>query len=145
MAQFMSRLVAFLSLIANNTDSTGVQLLSSRGEAADLMRTGVIDKLNHGHLLFVLLLMAQFQLWDGLITQVFVSNGLAREANRFMVPLIANGSFLPLKLLGGAAALLALLIVYKRFPRMALAAASLVSVFYVIVIVWNFSIFFQNC
>ncbi|MCX6005702.1 MAG: DUF5658 family protein [Chloroflexi bacterium] len=89
--------------------------------------------------------MAQFQLWDGIITQVFVINGLVKEANPLMAPLVSGGSFLLIKLLGIAAILLLLWIISKRFPRIAMAAASCISMYYVAVITWNFMVFFQPC
>jgi putative flippase GtrA len=94
-------------------------------------------------MLFVLLLMAQFQFWDGLMTQVFVSRGLVKEANPLMAPLVSGGSFLPLKLLGIAVLLLLLWILYKRFPKMAVVAASTISVFSAVLIIWNFMVFFR--
>ncbi len=109
------------------------------------MRTRALEHLNRGHILFVLLLMAQFQLWDGLITQVFVNNGLVKEANPLMAPLVSGGSFLLVKLLGIAAILFLLWIISKRFPRVAVAAASCISMYYVAVITWNFMVFFQPC
>ena len=109
------------------------------------MRTRALENLNRGHILFVLLLMAQFQFWDGIITQVFVNNGLAKEANPLMAPLVSGGSFLLIKLLGIAALLLLLWIISKRFPRIAVASASCISIYYIAVITWNFMVFFQPC
>ncbi|MBN1376342.1 MAG: hypothetical protein JXA01_09315 [Dehalococcoidia bacterium] len=109
------------------------------------MRTATLKYLDRGHMLFVLLLMVQFQFWDGLITQVFVSNGLVKEANPLMMPLISEGSFLAVKLLGIAAVLLLLWLIYTRFPRMALSAASCISAFYIIVVTWNFTVLFYPC
>jgi hypothetical protein len=94
-------------------------------------------------MLFVLLLLAQFQFWDGVMTQVFVGRGLVKEANPLMAPLVAGGGFLPLKLLGIGVLLLLLWILYKRFPRMAVVAASSVSALSAVLIVWNFIVFFQ--
>jgi hypothetical protein len=107
------------------------------------MRTRTLERLKQGHMLFVLLLMAQFQFWDGLMTQVFVSRGLVKEANPLMAPLVSGGSFLPLKLLGIAVLLLLLWILYKRFPKMAVVAASTISVFSAVLIIWNFMVFFR--
>lgn len=108
-----------------------------------MIRAATISRFNRGHMLFALLLMAQFQFWDGLITQVFVSSGLVKEANPLMAPLVFDGSFLPIKLLGIAVMLSLLWILHKRFPRMALTAASLISAFYIFVIAWNFMVLFQ--
>ena len=109
------------------------------------MRDRTIISQDRGHILFVLLLLAQFQLWDGIITQVFVGNGLAREANRLMAPLVSSGNFLALKLLGTAVLLALLWVLHKRFPRIAVTAASCMAFFYAAVIAWNFFILFRPC
>lgn len=107
------------------------------------MRTQVIERLKQGHILFVLLLVAQFQFWDGVMTQVFVSKGLVKEANPLMAPLVAGGSFLPLKLVGIVVLLSLLWVLHKRFPKMAVVAASSVAALSAVLIIWNFVVFFQ--
>jgi hypothetical protein len=94
-------------------------------------------------MLFALLLMAQFQLWDGIMTQVFVRSGFATEANHLMEPLINNGVFLAVKLLGIAALVPLLWFVHKRYPRVAFTAAYCLSAIYLGVITWNFVVFFN--
>ncbi len=102
-----------------------------------------VNRADGGHMLFALLLLAQFQLWDGVMTQLFVSSGLAREANRIVEPLINSGSFLAFKLLGIAALLPLLWLIHKRYPRIAFMVASCLSIFYLGVISWNFVVFFN--
>ena len=96
-----------------------------------------------GHMLFALLLLAQFQLWDGIMTQLFVSSGLAREANSIIAPLINDGGFLAFKLLGIAALLPLLWLIHKRYPRVAFTTACCLSIFYIGVISWNFVVLFN--
>ena len=108
------------------------------------MKTGLLDGLNRGHMIFALLLMAQFQLWDGVMTQIFVSNGLAGEFNPFVVPLIYNGSFWLFKILGISVVIPLLWFIFKRFPRTGMTAASCLAVFYLAVITWNFLVLFSN-
>lgn len=95
-------------------------------------------------MIFALVLMAQFQFWDGIMTQVFVNIGLVREANHLMAPLVAGGDFLFLKLLGIAALLCLLWIVHKVLPRIALLTASSLALFYLTVITWNFAVLFST-
>jgi hypothetical protein len=104
------------------------------------MQVRVLDNIKRGHMLFVLLMMAQFQIWDGIITQVFVNNRVATEANNIVAPMVHGGSFLSVKLAGVAVLLLLLWFIYKRFPRVALTAASFVTLFYAGVIIWNFTV-----
>ncbi len=99
---------------------------------------------NRGHMIFALMLMAQFQLWDTIITQVMVKSGLASEANPLMAPLLSIGSFTPVKLLGLAALVAALWVIFRHLPRAAITAASATAVFYLGVITWNFLVFFSS-
>ncbi len=107
------------------------------------MRASAADRAQQGHMLFALALMAQFQLWDGIMTQVFVRSGFATEANHIMEPLINSGVFLAVKLLGIAALLPLLWFIHKRYPRVAFTAASCLSIFYMGIIIWNFVVFFN--
>lgn len=88
----------------------------------------------------LLVLMAQLQLWDGLITHTFVNHNLAKEVNPLMAPIVSEGYFLVLKLIGLLICIPVLWVISKRFPKLAMAAASSVVVFYSAVIVWNFSV-----
>jgi hypothetical protein len=107
------------------------------------IRATAVDRAWQGHMFFVLLLMGQLQLWDAIMTQVFVKSGLATEANRLVQPLINSGSFLAVKLVGLAALLPLLWFVYKRYPRVAFTVASCLSIFYLGIITWNFVVFFN--
>lgn len=107
------------------------------------MRAVTVGRSEQGHMLFVLLLIAQFQFWDGIMTQVFVKSGFVMEANRIMVPLINSGGFLAFKLLGIAALLPLLWFVYKRYPSVAFTAASCLAIIYTGIITWNFVVFFN--
>lgn len=88
--------------------------------------------------LFALILMVQMQLWDGVITQVLVSNGIARELNPLVMSSISQGSFLPLKIAGLVVCVAMLWLISKRFPRLATMTASTIAVFYAVVLSWNF-------
>jgi hypothetical protein len=107
-------------------------------------KVSVLEHFGRGRMIFALLLMAQFQFWDGMMTQVFVNGGIVKEANKFAAPFIASGDFLFLKLVGTAVLLLALWLIFKRFPRMALSAASCVALFYLSIVTWNFIVLFSG-
>ena len=91
----------------------------------------------------ILILAAQFQIWDGLVTHVFVNNGAVKEGNPLMAPLIQDGNFLLLKVLGVLLCIPVIWLLYKRFPKLALATASSLAVFYSAVLCWNFLVFFN--
>lgn len=91
----------------------------------------------------ILILAAQFQIWDGLVTHVFVNNGVVKEGNPLMAPLIQDGNFLLLKVLGVLLCIPVIWLLYKRFPKLAMATASSLAVFYSAVLCWNFLVFFN--
>lgn len=95
-----------------------------------------------GRSIFLLAMMAQLQLWDGIITQAFVTNGLAAEGNRIAADLISQGNFLPLKIAGGLICLTLLWAIGRRYPGLAQVTASVVCIFYIAVIAWNFLVVF---
>ena len=96
------------------------------------------NKIPGKHLVFALLLMAQLQLWDGVITQVFVSNGIAREFNPLVINSVNQGSFLVIKIVGLLLCVFCLWLVGRKFPRLATAIAAVIAVFYTAVLSWNF-------
>ena len=95
------------------------------------------------HFSFCLSLLAQFQIWDGIITQTFVKNGLVKEGNQWMMSLINNGDFWWFKALSIVFVLTALWIVHKRLPRFSTLVASCLAVFYIGIVSWNFLVFFH--
>lgn len=88
----------------------------------------------------LLALMVEFEVWDGLITSFFVGRGLAKEGNPLMASMVADGSFLWVKIVGALLCIPALWLLYKRFPKVGIAAASTVVLFYVAVVGWNFKV-----
>jgi hypothetical protein len=91
----------------------------------------------------ILILATQFQIWDGLITQVLVNNGIAKEGNPFMRLLVEQGGFLALKILGALLCIAVLWVLYKYAPKFSLVAASSLAVFYAVVLSWNFCVVFN--
>lgn len=90
----------------------------------------------------ILVLAAQFQMWDGLITHVLVKNGIVQEGNPLAAALLDAGNFLWLKVAGVVLCLPVLWIMYKHFPRFAMITASSLVGLYIAVISWNFMVFF---
>jgi Ca2+/Na+ antiporter len=109
-------------------------------------KTAILKKsqFNTGQPLFLFAMMAQLQLWDGIITQAFVMNGLATESNRIAAHLINEGNYLLFKFAGILACLGLLWIIGRRYPELTKLTASVVCIFYLAVIVWNFLVFFGS-
>ena len=90
---------------------------------------------------YLLMIMGVFKITDGIITHFFVGDGLVREANSLMVPVIQGGDFLLLKVIGAFCCVLILWRLYKRYPRLAVSTTSSIVVFYAAVTAWNTSVF----
>lgn len=101
-------------------------------------------QLGKGHTLFLFAMMAQLQLWDGVITQAFVMNGLARESNRVAAFMLSQGNYLPIKIAGALTSIALLWFISRRFPALAAFTASVICMFYLAVISWNFLVFFNG-
>ena len=89
---------------------------------------------------YIIVLLSGLEISDGILTQLFVNNGLVQEANPIMEPLVAAGDFLFLKIFGAIFSVLVLWCLYKRFPSIAISTASSIVVFYGAVLAWNLSI-----
>ncbi|MFC1902767.1 DUF5658 family protein [Chloroflexota bacterium] len=91
---------------------------------------------------YLLGLLAGFVISDGLLTYFLVRNGLAREVNPLLVPIVGEGNFLVLKVVGAILCVLILWDIYRRFPKLALISTSCFVVVYGAIVAWNLSIFF---
>ncbi len=89
---------------------------------------------------YLLILFRGLEISDGLMTDFFVRNGLVKEGNSLMEPIIRDGNFLLLKIAGVIICGFILWTIYKRFSRAVLIAISSISVFYGLVIIWNLSV-----
>lgn len=92
---------------------------------------------------YLLILLSGFEISDGIITSLVIGNGLIQESNPWVEPIASEGNFLLLKVIGVLLSVLILWGVYKRFPKLALTAASSVVIFYAVVLVWNFGVLFR--
>ncbi len=90
---------------------------------------------------YLLTLLCGFEISDGVITHLLASNGQFREGNPLMAPIVGEGNFLLLKVVGVLLCVLVLLRLYRRFPRVTVLTASSVVTFYGAVIGWNLSLF----
>ncbi|MFC2013298.1 DUF5658 family protein [Chloroflexota bacterium] len=96
----------------------------------------------YGLMKYLLGLLAGLVVSDGLLTYFLIENGLAREGNPFLVPIVGESSFLVLKVVGAILCVLILWDIYRRFPKLALIATSCFVVVYGAIVVWNTSLFF---
>jgi hypothetical protein len=81
---------------------------------------------------------------DGLISHFLITGGFAREGNPFLVPLVGEGNFLILKVVGGLICVFILWDIYKQRPKMALISSSCLIALYTGIVLWNIYIFFTR-
>jgi intracellular septation protein A len=91
-------------------------------------------------MIYLLSLLAFFIISDGLLTHALVGDGL-REGNPLLVPLVAQGNLMVLKLVGTVVCIIILWDLYRRFPKLALITTSCFVVAYGVIVLWNFGLF----
>lgn len=78
---------------------------------------------------------------DGLITQLLIRDGLAREGNPLLQPLVGGSGFIILKAAGALLSAFLLWDIYRRFPRVAVIATWCFVGAYGVIVLWNSSLF----
>ena len=91
---------------------------------------------------YLLGLLILFEISDGVLTHFLVINGLAREGNPLLRPIVGEFNFLVLKVVGVFICALILWDIYRRYPKLALMATSCFVVVYAGIVLWNLSLFF---
>jgi hypothetical protein len=86
---------------------------------------------------------ALLQLWDAVITYVYVSNGIVCEGNPFMLPLLKNGMFLPERVLSVGISVILIYMLSRYSLKIAHFASFGVVLLYGSVIIWNYSVLSQ--
>ncbi|MBA7678901.1 hypothetical protein ES703_87180 [subsurface metagenome] len=90
---------------------------------------------------YLLGLLVALVISDGLLTQFLVTNGVAREGNPLLEPIVGEAGFMVLKVVGALLCALILWDVHRRFPKVALISTSCFVVGYGVIVLWNLSIF----
>lgn len=79
---------------------------------------------------------------DGLMTQILVGGGFAKEGNPLMEPLVGDNFFLVMKVTGALVSAFILWSIYKACPRLALISTACIVACYVAIVIWNLSVVF---
>lgn len=90
---------------------------------------------------YLLITLVAFVVLDGLLTELLLDGGMARESNPFLQHMVGDVGFMILKIVGSLLCAFILWDVYKRFPRVAVIATWIAVVGYGIIVVWNSSLF----
>ena len=90
---------------------------------------------------YLLPVLSGLEISDGVFTDFAVKQGLVKEANPLMAPIVSEDNFLFLNVAGALVCAVILWLIYKKYPRVAQAASSAIIVFYAAVLVWNAFLF----
>ena len=90
---------------------------------------------------YLLSLLVIFVVSDGLVTNYLISNGLGREGNPLLQPLVGDIGFIILKIVGALLCAVILWDVSRRYRKLALITTSCGVVFYAVIVLWNLSLF----
>jgi len=90
---------------------------------------------------YLLFTLVAFVILDGLLTELLINGGRAREGNPFLQPLVGDIGFMILKVVGALLCAFILWDIYKRFPRVAVITTWIAVAGYGIIVVWNSSLF----
>ncbi len=101
----------------------------------------VFSTIGKSKMKYLLATLVAFVILDGLLTELLLDGGMAREGNPFLQPLVGDVGFMVLKVAGSLLCALILWDIYKRFPRVAVIATWIAVVGYAIIVVWNSSLF----
>ena len=86
--------------------------------------------------------LVAFVILDGVITEVLLAQGIARESNPFLEPLVGETVFLVLKTVGAFAAAFILWDIYRHWPKLGVTATWVAVSAYGAIVLWNTSLFF---
>ncbi len=101
----------------------------------------VFTKTGNNKMKYLLITLVAFVILDGLLTELLLGDGLARESNPFLQPWVGDVGFMVLKIVGALLCAFILWDIYKRFPRMALITTWIAVVGYGVIVAWNSSLF----
>jgi hypothetical protein len=93
-------------------------------------------------MLWLLGVLVAFVVLDGVITEVLLAQGIARESNPFLAPLVGQTGFLVLKTVGALAAAFILWDIHRHWPKLGVAATWVAVCAYGAIVLWNTSLFF---
>jgi hypothetical protein len=92
----------------------------------------------------IIILFCTLEILDAIVTYLTVNAGLVWEGNKLISQLAGNWSFILLKSVGAVLSGFILKMLYEHFPKVAMAAAVSIVVFYGAVLAWNSGIIVSN-
>lgn len=74
---------------------------------------------------------------DGVLTNLLIQKGIAREANPFLVNIAGEHGLIILKVVGVFACIVIIWDIYRRNPNLAFWASSIFMLIYSSIVAWN--------
>jgi len=93
-----------------------------------------------GILKILLALLVLFNIADAVLTHFLVTGGIASEGNPFLLPLVGEPGFIILKIAGVLLCAFILWDIARRYPKLALAATSVFTATYAVIVSWNLAL-----
>ncbi|OGO36150.1 MAG: hypothetical protein A2147_08900 [Chloroflexi bacterium RBG_16_57_8] len=78
---------------------------------------------------------------DGLISQSVIASGVGSEGNPFLQTLVGDAKFLPLKIGGALLVAIVLWDIYRRTPKLGIAASAACVALYTGIVYWNLVVY----
>ncbi len=79
-----------------------------------------------------------------MLTNFLINNGIAREANPFLVNIAGESGLIILKVVGVLLAVLIILDIYRRNPRLAFWVSAIFLLGYCVVVFWNLQLLIRG-
>lgn len=89
---------------------------------------------------YLLGLLVIFGTSDGLLTHFLVRDGIAREGNPLLVPLVGETGFIVLKIVGMLVCAFILWDIHRRYAKLALVTTWCAVIGYGAIVLWNLSL-----
>jgi hypothetical protein len=99
-----------------------------------------ISSLLKSKIIYILGALVLLEIADGILTNVLIKKDIAREANPFLVGIAGTTGFMIIKIIGVLLAVVILLDINQRYPRLAFWVAVVFLLVYCGIVAWNASL-----
>jgi hypothetical protein len=89
---------------------------------------------------FILGALILVEITDGILTNILIRRGIAREGNPFLINIAGENGFMILKIVGVLLAVVILWDIHRRYPRLAFWTSSVFLLVYCGIVAWNTSL-----
>jgi hypothetical protein len=86
---------------------------------------------------YILGALILLEISDGVLTNILIREGLAREANPVLVGIAGETGFMIAKVVGVLLAVVILWDIHRRFPRLAIGTGVVFLLIYAGIVAWN--------